>query len=132
MSNQFAGRNLAATINATAVPCPQQVTLTPSQDVYEYYCTAAAGKQKILLGTNWTGSITFFPEENDQADIAAFNTTTAVAIIVYPDGNTSGYMKITCNAFCSTGLDLSVGSAGSSTINLIVDGDVTFGSATGS
>ena len=132
MANQFAGRNLVVTISGTTVPCPQSVTLTPSQDVYEYYCPGASGKQKILLGTNWTGSITFFPEENDQTDITSFNTTTAAAIICYPDGNTNGYMKITCSAFCSTGLDLSVGSAGSSTINLLIDGDVTFGSATGS
>ena len=132
MANQFAGRNLAVTIGGTSVPCPQSAEFTPSQDIYEFYCTGASGKQKILLGTGWTGSITFFPEENDQTDIASFNTTTAAAIIVYPDGNTSGYMKITCNAYCSTGLSLSVGSAGSSTINLMIDGDVTFGSATGS
>ena len=132
MANQFAGRNLAVSIASTAVPCPQSVTITPSQDVYEYYCTGTSGKQKILLGTGWSGSCTFFPEENDQTDITAFNTTTAVAVIVYPDGNTNGYMKITFNAFCSTGLDLSVGSAGSSTVNFMIDGDVTFGSATGS
>ncbi len=132
MGNQFAGRNLAVTIGGTAVPCPQSVTVTPSQDIYEYYCTGASGKQKILLGTAWSGSCIFFPEDNDQADITSFNTTTAAAVIVYPDGNTNGSMKITFSAYCSTGLDLSVGSAGSSTVNFMIDGDVTFGSATGS
>ena len=132
MANQFAGRNLAISIDGDAVPCPQSVTLTPSQDIVEFYCTGASGKQKVLLGTAWTGSASFFPEENDQADITSFNTTTAVAVIVYPDGNTNGYMKITFNAYCSAGLDLSVGSVGSSTVNFAIDGDVTFGAATGS
>ncbi len=132
MANQFAGRDLAVTINGTAVPCPQSAEFTPSQDIYEYYCTGATDKQKILLGTGWSGSITFFPEDNDQTDITSFNTTTAVAVVCYPAGNTSGNIKITCNAFCSTGLSTAVGSAGSSTINLMIDGTVAFGSATGS
>lgn len=132
MANQFAGRNLLVTIGGTTVPCPQSFEVTPSQDIAEYYCTGASGKQKILLGTAWSGSCTFFPEENDQADITAFNTTTAAAVICYPDGNVNGYTKITFNAYCSTGLGVNVGSPGSSTVTFMIDGDVTFGSASGS
>ena len=132
MGNQFAGRNLAVTIGGTAVPCPQSAEVTPSQDITEYYCTSASGKQKILLGTNWAGNCVFFPENNDQADITSFNTTTAVAVVIYPDGNVNGNMKITFDAYCSTGLGVNLGNPGSSTVNFAVDGDVTFGSATGS
>ncbi len=132
MANQFAGRLLAVTVSSTAVPCPQSVSISASQDLVEYYCTGDAGKQKILLGTGWTGSCTFFPEDTDFADINSFNTTTAVAVVIYPDGNASGKMKISFNAYCSTGLEVSVGSAGSSTINFAIDGDVTFAAASGS
>ncbi len=132
MADQFAGRNLAVTIASTAVPCPQSVEITASQDIAEYYCTGASGKQKILLGTGWTGSCTFFPEDNDQTDITSFNTTSPVAVTVYPDGNATGKIKITFNAYCSAGLSVQQGSPGSSTVNFMIDGDVTFGSATGS
>lgn len=132
MADQFTGKNLALTIEGDPVTCPQSFEVTSNFDFLEYYCVASSAKQRILNGTDWTASAVWFPEFDDHADLTDFNNTTAVAIVVYPDGNTTGNIKITFNAFTTAGLNVSRGSVGSSTINFIIDGDVTFGSATGS
>lgn len=132
MANQWTGRNLAVTIDGDVVPCVQSVSLNPTQDFAEYYCPGVTGKQKVLIGSAWTGSVTFFPEDDDHVDLTSFNTDTAVAIIIYPDGNTSGKIKATCSAYCATGLETNNGSIGSATVTLNIDGAVTFAAASGS
>lgn len=132
MANQWAGRNLAVTIAGTAVPCPQSLTLTPAQDFAEYYCPGTTDKQRVLIGTGWSGSLTFFPEDDDHADVTAFNTATAVAIVAYPDGNTAGKIKATFNAYCACSLDTNSGNVASATVTFTIDGAVTFAAATGS
>ena len=126
MADQFTGKNLAVTIGAVTLTCPQSFEVNGAHEFVEYYCTAAAGKQRVYDGTNWTASATFFPEDNDHADLAAMNSATAVSCTVYPDGNTSGKIKITFSAFPSIALSTQRSSVGSATVNLIVDGDVTF------
>lgn len=132
MGDQWVGKNLALTIENAPVTCPQSFELNGQHDFVEYYCVGTDGKQKIYDGTNWTGSCTWFPENDDHADLTNFNNTTAVAVVVYPDGNTSGRIKITFNAFTSVGLNTQRSSVGSSTVNFVIDGDVTFAAATGS
>lgn len=132
MADQFTGKNLAVSIAAAAVTCPQSFEVNGQHEFIEYYCVGTDGKQRVYDGTNWTASCVWFPEDNDHADLTDFNNTTSAAITVYPDGNTSGKIKITFNAFSSVGLNVSRGSVGSSTINFVIDGDVTFTNATGS
>ena len=115
----------ALTVGGTAVPCPQSIDLTPSKEMFEFYCPTASGKQKIVLGTNWTGSITFFPDKDDFAEINAFNGNELLGVTAYPSGTAAG-MKITLNAYVSTGLSAPATSAGSATINLDVNGVPTF------
>ena len=133
MAAQWTGKNLAITIDGDPVTCPQSFEVSGSHEFVEYYCVGTAGKQRVHDGTNWTASCTWFPENDDHADLTDFNNTAAVAaVIVYPDGNTSGNIKITFNAYTSVSLSTQRSSVGSSTITFVVDGDVTFGSATGS
>lgn len=132
MGDQWSGKNLAVTVDSVALPCPQSFEINGSHDFVEYYCVGTAGKQRIYDGTNWTGSATFFPENDDGTVLNGLNETTAVAIVAYPDGNTSTYVKVTFSAFCSVSLSTQRSSPGSATVNFIVDGDVTFGAATGS
>ncbi len=132
MADQFTGKNLAVSVDSVALPCPQSFEVNGQHDFVEFYCVGTAGKQRVYDGTNWTGSATFFPEDDDGTTLAGLNETTAVAIIAYPDGNTSGKIKVTFNAFCSIGLSVQRSSVGSATVNFVVDGDVTFGAATGS
>lgn len=132
MGDQWVGKNLAITIDGDPVTCPQSYELNGQHDFVEYYCVGTDGKQKVYDGTNWTASNVWFPENDDHADLTDFNNTTAVAVVVYPDGNTSGRIKITYNAFTTVSLSAQRSSPGSSTINHIIDGDVTFAAATGS
>ena len=132
MANQFAGRNLAVTIGGTAVPCPQSFRFTSTKDIVEFWCVSATGKQKILVGTSNDAEATFFPEKTDHADITSFNSDDLEAVVVYPDGNTSGNIKITFNAYVSAGLEVSQGNPGSSSITMNIDGGVTLAAATGS
>ena len=132
MADQFTGKNLAVSVGSAAVTCPQSFEINGQHDFVEFYCVGTDGKQRIYDGTNWTASCVWFPEDNDHADLTDFNNTTAGAVTVYPDGNTSGKMKITFTAYASVGLNISRGSVGSSTINFTIDGDVTFTNATGS
>ena len=132
MADQFTGKNLAITIEGDPVPCPQSFEVNGQHDFVEYFCVGTDGKQRIHDGTNWSASCTFFPEYDDGATIADFNNTSAVAIIVYPDDNTAGKIKITFNAYTSVGISTQRGSPGASTVNFVIDGAVTFGAATGS
>lgn len=116
----------ALTIGGTAVPCPQSLDLTPSKEMFEYYCSGATGKQKIVLGTNWSGSINFFPDKDDFAELNAFNTNNLLAVTAYPSGTAAGGTKITLSAYVSTGLSTPATSAGSATISLNVNGEPTF------
>jgi hypothetical protein len=126
MADQWTGKNLALTIEGDAVTCPQSFEVSGSHEFVEYYCVGTAGKQRVFDGTNWTASVTFFPEDNDHADLTDFNNTTAVAILAYPDGNTAGKTRVSFSAFSSVGLTTQRGSPGSSTVTFIIDGDVTF------
>ena len=129
MADQWTGRNLAVTVGAVTLTCPQSFEVSGQHEFVEFYCTAADGKQRIYDGTNWTASATWFPENDDHADLAALDSATAVAVIAYPDGNTTGKIKVTFNAFPSVALTTQRSSAGSSTVTLTVDGDVTFAAA---
>lgn len=131
MADQFTGKNLAITIEGDAVPCPQSFEVNGSHNFVDYYCVGTAGKQTIFDGTSWNASCTFFPESDEDEELLDFNNTTAVAIIVYPDGNTSGNIKITFSAYTSVGLNVQRGSVASATVNFAIDGAVTFGAATG-
>lgn len=126
MADQFSGKNLALTIGGVTVTCPQSFEVTSNFDFLEYYCVASSAKQRVLNGTDWTASCVWFPENNDQTDISDFNNTATAAVVVYPDGATAGNIKITFDAYSTCGLNTSRGSVGSSTINFIIDGDVTF------
>ncbi len=132
MADQFTGKNLALTIEGDAVPCPQSFEVNGSHDFVEYYTVGTDGKQRIHDGTNWNATCTFFPENDDDEELLDFNNTTAVACIVYPDGNTSGKMKITFTAYTSVAQSTSRGSVASATVTFNTDGAVTFGAATGS
>lgn len=132
MGDQWVGKNLALTIDGDPVTCPQSFSLNGKQDFVEFYCPATDGKQKVYDGTNWDGSCVWFPENDDHADLTDFNNSTAAAVIVYPDGNTSGRIKITFSAYTAISLDTQRSSPGSSTITFNIDGDVTFAAATGS
>ena len=132
MADQFTGKNLAVSVDSVALPCPQSFEINGQHDFVEFYCVGTAGKQRVYDGTNWTGSATFFPEDDDHAILQGLNETTPVAVVGYPDGNTSGKIKVTFNAFTSIGLSTQRSSVGSATVSFVVDGDVTFGSATGS
>lgn len=130
MADQFTGKNLVVTIGAVTLTCPQSFEVSGQHEFVEYYCTASADKQKIYDGTSWTASATFFPEDNDHADLTALTSATAVACSVYPDGNSSGKIAVTFNAFPSMSSSVQRGSPGSATVNLIIDGDVTFADVT--
>jgi len=132
MADQFTGKNLALTIEGDAVPCPQSFEVTSNHDFVEYFTVGTDGKQRIHDGTNWSATCTFFPENDDDEELADFNNTTAVACIVYPDGNTSGKIKITFNAYTSVAQSTSRGSVGSATVTFNIDGGVTITNATGS
>ena len=125
MADQFTGKNLSVVIVAVTITCPQSFEISGSHEFIEYYCTADANKQKIYDGTSWTASCTFFPEDNDHADLAAMSSATAVACVVRPDGNTADYIEYEFNAFPSVSLNTSRGSVASATVNLIIDGNVT-------
>jgi hypothetical protein len=132
MADQWTGKSLAVSVDSVSLPCPQSFEISGQHEFVEYYCVGTAGKQRVYDGTNWTGSSTFFPEDDDYTILSGLNETTAIAVIAYPDGNTSGKIKVTFNAFCSVGLTTQRSSVGSATVTFTVDGDVTFGSATGS
>ena len=132
MGDQWTGKNLAITIDGDPVTCPQSFEINGQHDFVEFYCPGTDGKQKVYDGTNWTASNVWFPENDDHADLTDFNNTTPVAIVAYPDGNTSGRIKITFNAFTSVNLGTQRSSVASSTITYVIDGDVTFAAATGS
>lgn len=126
MADQFTGKNLALTIEGDSVTCPQSFEVNGQHEFIEYFCVGTDGKQRVYDGTNWTASCVWFPEDNDYADLTDFNNTAAVAILVYPDGNTAGKTRVSFSAFSSVSLTTSRGSVGSSTINFIIDGNVTF------
>ena len=126
MADQFTGKNLSITIDGDAVTCPQSFEINGQHDFVEFYCVGTAGKQRVYDGTNWTASVTWFPEDNDHADITDFNNTAAVAVLAYPDGNTAGKIRVSFSAFSSVGLSTQRSSVGSSTVNFVIDGDVTF------
>jgi hypothetical protein len=126
MADQFTGKNLAITIEGDPVTCPQSFEVNGQHEFVEFYCVGTAGKQRTFDGTNWTASCTWFPEDNDHADLTDFNNVAPVAILVYPDGNTAGKIRVSFSAFSSVGLTTQRSSVGSSTVNFIIDGDVTF------
>lgn len=132
MADQFTGKNLAITIEGDPVPCPQSFEINGAHNFVDYYCVGTAGKQSIHDGTAWTASCTFFPEDDEDEELADFNNTTAVAIVVYPDGNATGKIKMTFNAYTSVGLNVARGSVASATVNFAIDGGVTITNATGS
>lgn len=125
MANQFTGKNLSVVIGAVTITCPQSFEINGSHEFIEYYCTSDANKQKIYDGTAWTASCTFFPEDNDQADITALNSATAVTCTVQPDGNTADNIQYVFSAFPSVSMSTSRGSVASATVNLVIDGNVT-------
>ena len=130
MADQWTGKNLSVVIGSVTLPCPQSFEVNGAHEFVEYYCTAVAGKQRVYDGTNWTASATFFPENNDHADLAALNSATAVSCTVYPDGSgTTGNIEITFSAFPSIALATQRSSPGSATVTLQIDGDVTFDGA---
>ena len=121
------GRNLSATIGGTAVPCPQSYSINESPRYLEYFCVGVDGDQRIYDGSNWTASVTYFPDNDDYAELAAWSEVdTAVAILIYPDGATAGNTRISFNAFPAISNQGGQGSLNSITVNLQVDGSVTF------
>lgn len=126
MGDQWSGKNLVVTIEGDTVPCPQSFEVQGSHDFVEFYCVGTAGKQRIYDGTNWTGSVTYFPENTDHANITDFNNSVPVAILGYPDGNTAGRVRVSFNAASSVSLSTQRSSVGSVTVNFVIDGDVTF------
>ena len=126
MADQFTGKNLSVTIDSDAVTCPQSFEINGQHDFVEFYCVGTAGKQRVYEGTNWTASVTWFPEDNAHPHITDFNHTAAVAVLAYPDGNTAGKIRVSFSAFSSVGLSTQRSSVGSSTVNFVIDGDVTF------
>lgn len=127
MADQWTGKNLSVVIGSVTLPCPQSFEVNGAHEFVEYYCTAVAGKQRVYDGTNWTASATFFPENNDHADLAALNSSTAVSCTILPDGGAgTGLIQITFSAFPSISLSTQRSSVGSATVNLIIDGNVTF------
>lgn len=117
------------TVGGTAVPCPQSLDLSPTNEIFEYYCPTATGKQKIVYGTNWSGSAMFFPDNDDHAEMVSFNSTSLLGVTAYPAGTAAGNMKITFTAYCSAGLSVPITSAASATINFDVSGVPTFAAA---
>lgn len=133
MGTKFAGKNLAITVGGTALNCPQSFDVDSDLEFIEFYCVGTAGKQRIPDGVSWSASATFFPDNDDASDIAGLlNDDTAVAVVVYPDGNTASNIKITFNAFSAPGLSVNRGSVASGKVKFVVSGDVTFAAATGS
>lgn len=134
VGDKWSGANLAITIGGTAVPCPQSISVTPTDQFVEYKCPGAAAVERIWTARSWDANIVCFPNNDDADDLNAFaaNPGTTQPIVAYPDGNTSGKVKVTFDAFVAPGLASAMDSVGSSTINLVVDGAVTIGTATGS
>lgn len=125
MADQFTGKNLSVVIGAVTIPCPQSFEINGNHEFVTYYCTGSADEQKIYEGTDWTASCTFFPEDNDHADLAALNSATAVACVVQPDGNTADKIELEFNAYPSVSFNMARGSVASATVNLRITGDVT-------
>jgi hypothetical protein len=117
------GRFLAG---GTAFPCPQSIRLTPTLDVEEYICPTLDGTQRIMLGKNWTGEVTWKPEEDDHADMTRLNGLTLLACTADPAGTANGNMRITFSSYIATGLEAGVGASGNATSELLISGDVTF------
>lgn len=115
-------------VGGTTVPCVQSIDLTPTKEIFEFYCSTATGKQKQVYGENWSGSAVFFPDKDDHAELTAFNTGNLLGVTAYPTGTASG-MKITFNAYCSTGLSVPITASASATINFDVSGVPTFAAA---
>lgn len=134
VGGKWSGRNLLVTIGGEVVPCIQSFSVTPSDEFVEYKCVGSDGTKRIYDGRNWSSEATCLLDNDDQTFINSVNAApgTPQAIIAYPDGNVAGQIKISFNAFVAMGAETSRGSAGSSAIQIVPDGDVTFGTATGS
>lgn len=129
VGDKFAGANLSITIGGTALTCPQSYRVIPTSSFVEYNCPGATGTQRVFVAKNWDGSVMDYVDNDDQAKINAWNAAagTDQAVVINPDGSTSGQMTITFDAFVDAGLEGGMGNIGSVPINLTINGGVTVG-----
>lgn len=135
VGDKFAGPNLAITIGGTAVPCPQSFSFTPTDQFVEYNCPGASGVQRLWTARSWAAALAYLPDNDNHDILAFFNGSPGVTkeVVVYPDGNVSGQTKVAADCYVAVGLELSsYGSNGSAPVSLVVDGEPTFSTATGS
>ena len=134
VGNKFTGANLSITIGGTAMNCPQSFRVIPTSKFVEYECPGAAATLRVFTSRSWDASAVDFTDNDDFAKTNAWNAApgTAQAVIIYPDGITSGQTKITFSAYVDAGIEGSMGSIGSNPINFTVNGDVTLAASSGS
>lgn len=123
------------TIASNSITCMTGFSFDESADVYYSNCAAAAGAaQTPIVGTKRvTGSITFEPSKTDTALMGYVDIGATGALVAYPKGNTSTYLKISAAALTISGRQQTYSSTGVPTVvaNFVCDG-LTVAAATGS
>lgn len=123
------------TIGANAITCMTGFSFDESADVYYSNCAAAsASAQTPIVGKKRvTGSITFEPDKDDVTVVNYVEVGDSGALIAYPQGNTSTYLKISATTLTISGRQMTYSSTGVPTVvaNFVCDG-LTVAAATGS
>ncbi len=96
--NKYVGANLALSLGGTTVEqaVVKSASINESKDVHD--STGAGGGSKTFLGGEQSGTFSVdlwsSDKDSDVRDLVDLTDDDGVAVIVYPNGNTSGQISI--------------------------------------